>query len=45
MDLDVSAALAVFVSLAAVLGSIGAAKLSPAAISVGFKWIKGAIFG
>ena len=26
-------------------GLIGAAKLAPAAISVGFKWIKGAIFG
>lgn len=45
MDLDASAALNVLLALSAVLGTIGAAKLAPAAISVGFKWIKGAIFG
>lgn len=45
MDLDASAALTILAGLAAVLGTIGAAKLAPAAISVGFKWIKGAIFG
>lgn len=45
MELDASAALTVFAGLAAVIGSIGAAKLAPAAISVGFKWLKGAIFG
>lgn len=44
MDLDASAALTVLASLAGVIGLVGAAKLAPAAISVGFKWIKGAIF-
>lgn len=45
MELDASTALTILAGLAAVLGTIGAAKLAPAAISVGFKWIKGAIFG
>jgi ABC-type methionine transport system permease subunit len=45
MDLDATAALTVLAGLSAVLGAIGAAKLAPAAISVGFKWLKGAIFG
>ncbi|WP_180837021.1 major capsid protein [Stenotrophomonas maltophilia] len=45
MELDASTALTVLAGLSAVLGTIGAAKLAPAAISVGFKWIKGAIFG
>ena len=45
MDLDASSALNVLLGLSAVLGTIGAAKLAPAAISVGFKWIKGASFG
>lgn len=45
MELDATAALTVLGGLAASLGLIGAAKLAPAAISVGFKWLKGAIFG
>lgn len=45
MELDATAALTVLGSLSAALGLIGAAKLAPAAISVGFKWLKGAIFG
>lgn len=43
--LDATEALTILASLAAVIGGIGAAKLAPAAISVGFKWLKGAIFG
>ncbi|WP_423172749.1 MULTISPECIES: major capsid protein [unclassified Stenotrophomonas maltophilia group] len=45
MNLDATAALEILGGLAATIGLIGAAKLAPAAISVGFKWIKGAIFG
>ncbi|WP_164745111.1 hypothetical protein [Stenotrophomonas indicatrix] len=45
MELDATAALTVLAGLGASLGLIGAAKLAPAAISVGFKWLKGAIFG
>lgn len=45
MELDATAALTVLASLAAIIGSIGAAKLAPAAIAVGFKWIKATIFG
>ncbi len=45
MELDATAALTVLAGLSASLGLIGAAKLAPAAISVGFKWLKGAIFG
>ncbi|HEL3782342.1 TPA: hypothetical protein UM046_000072 [Stenotrophomonas maltophilia] len=45
MNLDASSALEILGTLAATIGLIGAAKLAPAAISVGFKWIKGAIFG
>lgn len=44
MELDASAAIAVFAGLAAVVTSIGAAKLAPAAIAVGMKWIKATIF-
>ena len=43
--LDATEALAILAGLVAVIGAIGAAKLAPAAISVGFKWLKGAIFG
>lgn len=45
MDLDFSAAIAVLATLGAGCAAIGAAKLAPAAISVGFKWFKGAVFG
>ncbi|MFK3847847.1 MULTISPECIES: hypothetical protein [Bacteria] len=45
MELDATAALTVLATLAGTIGLIGAAKLAPAAISVGFKWLKGAIFG
>ena len=45
MDLDATAALTVLAGLGAVLASIGAAKLAPAAIAVGFKWLKAAVFG
>lgn len=43
--LDATEALVILASLVGVMGAIGAAKLAPAAISVGFKWLKGAIFG
>lgn len=45
MDLDVSTAVTGLAAMGAALALIGAAKLGPAAISVGFKWAKGAIFG
>lgn len=45
MELNATEALTILAGLATVIGLIGAAKLAPAAISVGFKWIKGAIFG
>lgn len=43
--LDATEALTILAGLVGVIGTIGAAKLAPAAISVGFKWLKGAIFG
>ncbi|RLK55908.1 hypothetical protein BCL79_0280 [Stenotrophomonas rhizophila] len=43
--LDATEALVILASLVGVVGAIGAAKLAPAAISVGFKWLKAAIFG
>jgi len=43
--LDATEALTILAGLVGVMASIGAAKLAPAAISVGFKWLKGAIFG
>jgi len=45
MELDATAAITILGTLAASIAAIGAAKLAPAAISVGFKWLKGAIFG
>lgn len=45
MELNATDALQILGGLAATIGLIGAAKLAPAAISVGFKWLKGAIFG
>lgn len=45
MDFDVSAAVAGLVAMGAGLGAIGAAKLTPAAIAVGWKWFKAMIFG
>lgn len=44
MELDATAALVILGGLAAVVASIGAAKLAPAAIAVGMKWIKATIF-
>lgn len=43
--MDVSAATDVLTGLVAAITAIGALKLAPAATSVAFKWIKGAIFG
>ncbi|MDF2480063.1 MAG: hypothetical protein K0R79_420 [Stenotrophomonas indicatrix] len=45
MDLDYSSALTVLAGLAAGVAAIGTAKLAPAAIAVGYKWFKAAIFG
>ncbi|MDD0930092.1 hypothetical protein C5H23_08705 [Xylella fastidiosa] len=42
---DSSAAVAALGGIATAVAAIGAAKLAPAAISVGWKWLKGAIFG
>lgn len=41
---DVSGAVSILGGLTAAIASIGAAKLAPAATSVAFKWVKGAIF-
>lgn len=41
---DVSDALPYFVGLLAAITVIGGAKLGPAALAVGFKWIKATIF-
>ncbi|WP_375732239.1 major capsid protein [Xylella fastidiosa subsp. multiplex] len=42
---DSSAAVTALGGIATAVAAIGAAKLAPAAISVGWKWLKGAIFG
>lgn len=43
--MDVADAVTTLGLIGVAVGSIGAAKLVPAAISVGWKWAKGAIFG
>lgn len=43
--MDYSDALTVIVGITAGVAAIGAAKLIPAATAVGFKWLKGTIFG
>lgn len=43
--MDVTAAVTAIGAITAAVTLIGAAKLLPAATSVGFKWAKGAIFG
>lgn len=43
--MDVSDALTNIALITAGVAAIGAAKLAPAAVSVGWKWLKGAIFG
>lgn len=43
--LDASEALVILAGLGGVIALIGTAKLAPAAIAVGFKWLKAAIFG
>lgn len=43
--MDVTEAVTTITAIGVAVGSIGAAKLVPAAISVGWKWAKGAIFG
>ncbi|WP_411831964.1 major capsid protein [Pseudoxanthomonas mexicana] len=43
--MDVADAVATLAGIGTAIGLIGAAKLAPAAISVGWKWAKGAIFG
>ncbi|PSU45376.1 hypothetical protein C9J12_22685 [Photobacterium frigidiphilum] len=42
--IDVSGAVSIIGGLTAAVAAIGAAKLAPAATSVAFKWVKGAIF-
>lgn len=43
--LDASDAVTALGAITAAVGLIGAAKLLPAAAAVGWKWLKGAIFG
>lgn len=43
--MDVADAVAVIAGITVGTNLIGAAKLLPAATSVGWKWLKGAIFG
>lgn len=43
--MDVSDAVDAIALITAGVAAIGAAKLLPAATSVGWKWLKGAIFG
>jgi len=45
MDFDVSAAVAGLVGMSVGLGLIGAAKMGPAVVAVGWKWFKAMIFG
>ncbi|MDF2186303.1 major capsid protein [Grimontia hollisae] len=42
--IDVSGAVTVIGTITAAVTAVGAAKLAPAATSVAFKWVKGAIF-
>ncbi|WP_283131796.1 hypothetical protein [Enterovibrio norvegicus] len=42
--IDVSGAVALIGGITAAVTAVGAAKLAPAATSVAFKWVKGAIF-
>lgn len=43
--MDVADVVTLLAGIGTAVGLIGAAKLTPAAISVGWKWAKGAIFG
>lgn len=43
--MDVAEAVTVIAGITVAITAIGAAKLLPAATSVGFKWLKGALFG
>jgi hypothetical protein len=43
--MDVTEAVTAIAAITAGIAAIGAAKLLPAATAVGFKWLKGAIFG
>lgn len=43
--LDASDAVTAIAAITAAVGLIGGAKLLPAAAAVGWKWLKGAIFG
>lgn len=45
MDFDVTAAVGILGGITAGVALIGAAKLAPAAVAVGWKWFKAAIFG
>ncbi len=45
MEFDVSSAVTVLGGIAGGIALIGAAKLAPAAVAVGWKWFKAAIFG
>lgn len=45
MELDYAEAVLAIGAITAGVAAIGAAKLLPAATAVGFKWLKGTIFG
>ena len=45
MDFDVGPAVNALVGITAGISLIGAAKLTPAAVAVGWKWLKATIFG
>ncbi|WP_314103926.1 major capsid protein [uncultured Stenotrophomonas sp.] len=45
MDFDVTAAVGIIGGISAGVALIGASKLAPAAVAVGWKWLKAAIFG
>lgn len=42
---DTSDAVAGLVAIGAAMAAVGIAKITPAAIAVGWKWVKAAIFG
>lgn len=45
MEFDVSGAVGAIAGLTVGITAIGAAKMMPAAVAVGWKWLKATIFG
>lgn len=45
MEFDVSDAVTAIGGITAGIALIGAAKLAPAAVAVGWKWLKATVFG